>query len=93
MTVFEVAILERLLDFEGTVVTKELVTRGNINVVAGECDAAQAPVGAAAFEIDFLGVPVDVLFAFLFLEIDGEDAAMTFALLAAPHDRGRDQLG
>jgi hypothetical protein len=39
-------------------------------------------------EVDLARVPVDVLLARLRFKIDGENAAVTLALLASTHDRG-----
>ncbi len=90
VTVLEVAVLEGILNLETLVVTKEFVAGSDVDIIIGKCNAAQSAVGTPAFEIDLTGVPVDVLFALLFLEIDGEYAAVAFALLATPHDRSRD---
>ena len=65
----QVLVLIRSLYFKAAVVTKKLVACGNQYVVTVECNTAQAPVGAAAFEVNFARVPVDVLLNFLFLSI------------------------
>ena len=90
MTVFEIAISEGVLNLESAVVTEKLITCSDINIVAGECYATQAAISAATFEVDLGRVPVDVLFNFLFLEINSEYAAVAFTLMAAPHNRSRD---
>ncbi|MCH9004503.1 MAG: hypothetical protein IH838_04340 [Proteobacteria bacterium] len=52
----------------------------------------QAAVRTTPFEIDFAGIPVDMLFAGRRFEIYCIDAAVTPALLAATHDGRRDEF-
>jgi len=47
----------------------------------------QAAIRTTPFEVDFAGIPVDMLFAGRRFEIYRIDAAVTFELLAATHDR------
>ena len=80
-------------DLEISVVTEQLVTCGDKYVISIKRDSAQTAVCAATFEIDAAGIPVDMLFAGLILEIDRENAAVAFALLAAANDGCRDEFG
>lgn len=89
MTMFEMPVPERILDLESAVVAEKLIAGGDIDVITVNRDATQAPVGTAAFEVDLIGIPVNVLFAFLFLEIDRVDTTMAFALPATSYDRSR----
>ena len=93
VTVLEIAVLVGTDDVQIAVVTIQFVARRNINIFIVESDAAQAAIGAPALEIDFAGIPVDVLLTLLLFKVDSEHAAMTFALLAASYDRGRNQFG
>ena len=90
MTVFEVSVPNRILDFELAVVAKKLIAGGDVDVVTVKRYATQTPVCASALEIDFAGVPVDKLYAFLILEVHGKYATVALALLAAAYDRSRD---
>ncbi len=90
MTVFEIAVSEGVLNLETAVVTEKLITCSDIDIVAGECYAAQAAIGAATFKVDLSRVPVDVLFTFLLLEINSENTAVAITLLAAPYNGSRD---
>ena len=45
---------------ETTVETEKLITCSDIDIVTGECYAAQTAVGAATFKVDPGRVPVDV---------------------------------
>ena len=92
MAVLQIAALIRSLHFEAAVVAKKFVACGNQYIVTVECNAAQAPVGAAALEVYIGRVPIDMLRNLLFLKIDRKYAAVTLALPAAAHDGCRDEL-
>jgi len=93
VAVLQIAISIGTLDLEVPVVAVKFVTGSDINIVTIEGDSSQAPVCAAAFKIDVAGIPVDVLFTGLFVEINGVYAAVAFTLLAAADDGSRDELG
>ena len=92
MAMLEVAVFEGTLNSEIAVVTIKLVTCRDIDIVTGEGNTAQAAVGAAAFKVDFSRVPIDMLFTFLLHEINSEYTTVAFSLMAAPHNRRRNQL-
>ncbi len=91
VTVFQVVIAKGRLNREITVITEELVTCRNINIVTVEGNAAQTAVGATTLEANLAGIPVYVLFTPLVFEIDGENPAVTFTLPGAAHHRCRDK--
>jgi hypothetical protein len=62
-------------------------------VIAVELDTPQASIGTTAVEIDLTRIPVDVLDTFLLVEVDRKDTAMAVALLGAPNNGCRYQLG
>ncbi len=86
LTVIQILVLTDSLDIETAGVPKQLIASCDQDIIVAECDTAQAPVRAAAFEVNVACVPVDVLLNILILEIDREYAAVTLALLAAAHD-------
>ncbi len=86
MAVLQITIPVGGLDLEAAVVTKKLVACRDIDVVAIECNAAQAAVGAANLEVYVTLVPVDVLLDFLFFKINRIYAAVTLALPTTAHD-------
>jgi len=86
MTMFQITILVRILYLEISVITKQLITRSNINVITIKGDATQSTVGAASFEVDVAGIPVDHLCAFALVKVNDIRTTVTFALLAAPDD-------
>ncbi len=73
-------------------VGKELVASGDVDDLAIECDAAQAPVPTAALPVDGSRVPVEGLAHVPPFQIDQEHAAVTLALVRATYDRRRDEL-
>jgi len=93
VAVLQIAIAPGITDLEVAVVTEQFVTARNINIIAIEANASQAAVCATAFEIDATGIPVDMLFTVLILEINRKNAAVALALLAAAHNGGRDEFG
>ncbi len=92
MAVLQIAVPVGGHDFEATVVTKKLVACRDINVVAIECNAAQATVGAATLEVYVALVPVDALLDLLFFKINRIYAAVTLALPTTAHDGCCDEL-
>ena len=86
MAVLQIAVRVGSPELEAAVVMEQLVACGDEDIVVAECDTAQAPVAAAALEIDLARVPVDQLHDILFLKIDRIYAAVTLAFPAATYD-------
>ncbi len=92
LTVIQILVLAGSLDFESAIVAEKFVASGNQNIFVAECNAAQAPVAAAALDVNLARVPVEVVLDFLFIKVDPIDAAVTSAPAVTTHDRCRDEL-
>ena len=92
MAVLQIKVRTGSPDFEAAIVMKKFVACGDQDVVVAECDAAQAPVTAAALKVDLTRVPVDQLHNILILKIDRKYAAVTLAFPAAAYDGCCDEL-
>lgn len=92
MAVLQIAVRAGRPDLEATVVMEKLVACSDKDIVIAECDTAQAPIAAAALEVDLARVPVDQLHDILILKIDCKYAAVTLAFPAAAYDGCCDQL-
>ena len=92
MAVLQIAVRAGSPDLEAAVVMEEFVACGDKYIVVAECDTAQSPVAAAAFEVDLARVPVDQLLDILILKIDRKYAAVTLTFPAATYDGCCDEL-
>jgi hypothetical protein len=92
VAVLEIAVAPAPDPLEIRRVGEELVARRDVDGLPVERDAAKAAIPAAAMPVNVGGVPVERLANGPGVEIDQIDAAVTFSLLAAADDGGRDEF-
>ena len=91
MAVIEIAVAPWGLNSKLFVITKKFVWGGDPDVVFININATQTSVRTSTREINFTGIPVNMLLKLLFLKINGVNATMAFALLAASNYRCRNK--